>query len=78
MSNTGEHPKDVEESTLYSILEDKVQEKYYLSPTACQGILRRAENRGKELPTLLRVALTLQSGGDISSSLSKITLPTQE
>ena len=32
-------------------------EKYYLSATACEGIIRRAEKRGKELPPLLKEAL---------------------
>ena len=50
MLNTGESPKDAVESTLSQILEVNVPEKYYLSPTACEGILRRAERRGKELP----------------------------
>ena len=31
--------------------------KYFLSPTALQGILRRADARGKALPTLLRDAI---------------------
>jgi hypothetical protein len=31
--------------------------KYYLSSTACQGILRRAERRGKALPPMLEQAL---------------------
>ena len=31
--------------------------RYYLSPKACRGILRRAEKRGKELPEALRLAL---------------------
>ena len=35
--------------------------KYYLSAKACQGILRRAENRGKQLPEMLREALERQS-----------------
>jgi hypothetical protein len=30
---------------------------YFLSATACRGILRRAARRGKELPTTLRRAL---------------------
>jgi hypothetical protein len=34
-----------------------VPQKFYLSPKACSGILRRAEKRGKELPPLLRAAL---------------------
>lgn len=35
--------------------------KYCLSPTACSGILRRAEKRGKSLPPELQAALEAQS-----------------
>lgn len=35
--------------------------KYYLSPKACLGILRRASVRGKELPELLKKALERQA-----------------
>jgi hypothetical protein len=35
----------------------EVQPKYFLSPKACAGILRRAEKRGKKLPTALQKAL---------------------
>lgn len=45
--NTGECPSVAAESHLSWILEDSVPEKYYLSPQACQGILNRAERRGK-------------------------------
>lgn len=38
-------------------------EKYSLSPTACLGILKRAEKRGKELPPILKEALIQQAGG---------------
>lgn len=34
-----------------------IDPRYFLSPLACQGILRRAEKRGKALPEQLRVAL---------------------
>ena len=60
MLNTGESPKDVEESTLSQILEANVPEKYYLSAKACEGILRRASKRGKELPEMLKTALEQQ------------------
>ena len=60
MLNTGESPSVGVESTLSSILEVNVPEKYYLSSTACEGILRRAENRGKELPKMLKEALEQQ------------------
>ena len=60
--NTGESPRDVVESSLSQILEDSVPEKYYLTQTACRGILHRALRRGKELPFRLKLALELQSG----------------
>ena len=58
MLNTGESPNAAVESTLSQILEENVPEKYYLSAMACEGILRRAERRGKELPPILKEALT--------------------
>jgi hypothetical protein len=38
-------------------LEENAHPKYYLSARACEGILRRAESRGKELPKMLKEAL---------------------
>jgi hypothetical protein len=35
--------------------------RYWLSAKACQGILNRAERRGKELPPELKAALVAQS-----------------
>ncbi len=60
--NFGAYPNVVEESFLWQILEANVPEKYSLSAKACEGILRRAERRGKELPSLLHFALLLKSG----------------
>lgn len=40
-----------------------------LSATACKGILRRAERRGKTLPTMLRRALEQAAG--VSPGLEK-------
>ena len=57
MLNTGEYPNVVEESILSSILEENAPTKYYLSARACQGILNRAERRGKKLPEMLEKAL---------------------
>ena len=55
---TSESHKDAEECLLSDVLEiGNLPQKYYLSPTACQGILRRAESRGKILPTALQKAL---------------------
>ncbi len=40
-----------------------VPQRFYLSQKACRGILRRAERRGKDLPPILRTALS-QTAGD--------------
>ena len=61
MPNTGESPKEENVSLLSEILMDTVLVKYYLSPKACLGILRRASERGKELPPLLKKALERQA-----------------
>lgn len=61
MHNFGEFPNEENASTLSQILQAGVPEKYYLSPKACQGILRRASVRGKELPEVLRIALERQA-----------------
>jgi len=47
------------ECSLDQILEPDVAQKYFLSPIACAGILRRAEKRNRPLPEPLRLALTL-------------------
>ena len=57
MLNIGEFPKDEDVSTLSQILEDTVPQKYCLSVKACQGIIKRAELRGKKLPEILEKAL---------------------
>jgi len=73
MHSFGEFPKEERESLLSQILEDKPHPKYYLSETACRGILNRAEKRGKELPPLLKEALEKQAsqsgGGSITPTL---------
>ena len=62
MRNTGESPREEKESTLSQILEEHPPKKYYLTATACKGILRRAEERGKPLPKALDTALRIQAG----------------
>ena len=61
--NIGESPNVDVASSLSRILQpmEDVPEKYYLSPKACQGILRRSQERGKELPEELRIALERQA-----------------
>ena len=59
----GGYLKGVKESFLSQILvpASLVQKKYYLSKKACEGIMRRANARGKKLPEALRMALEHQS-----------------
>ena len=60
MHNISEFPREENASTLSQILMDDVPEAYYLSQKACLGILRRASERGKELPAVLKKALEQQ------------------
>ena len=63
MLNTGPAPRNAENVySLWQILEEQPHSKYYLTRKACQGILRRARERGKELPSQLEDALAIQAG----------------
>ena len=56
--NTSEAPNHVRESTLWQVLvKGSIPERYYLSARACEGIINRADKKGKPLPQLLRLAL---------------------
>lgn len=59
--NIGEYPNEESVSTLSEVLEAITPSKYYLSATACEGILRRASRRGKKLPPDLETALKQQA-----------------
>jgi hypothetical protein len=57
-----ESPRDAVECLLSDVLEaSDVPDRFYLSPKACAGILRRAAKRGKTLPTMLATALEAQA-----------------
>ena len=60
--NTGAAPRRPIRVSLSGILEAYPSLKYYLSKTACLGILRRAFERGKKLPKKLARALKIQAG----------------
>lgn len=75
MLNTGASPNAAVVSSLSQILQGLVPERYYLSKTACLGILRRAKERGKELPLQLKAALMAQAG--LASVPTVVTLPEQ-
>ena len=66
--NTGEYPNAAAVSRLSQILEETPHPKYNLTAKACQGILRRAERRGKDLPKMLKAVLLMQSasGGAVT------------
>ena len=56
--NISEWPNDAAVCSLSQVLEQTlIPQRFFLSSTACAGILRRAEKRGKELPPALRTAL---------------------
>lgn len=55
---TSECPSNADVCTLSDVLEtSEVPQRFYLSAKAARGILRRAERRGRTLPTQLRRAL---------------------
>lgn len=61
--NTSEFHSGAVVSSLSDILETgDVPQRFFLSATACKGILRRAEKRGKALPAPLRHALEAVDG----------------
>ena len=68
MHSFGEYPSVEKESRLSQILEENPHPKYSLSAKACQGILRRAEMRGKVLPPMLEQALRRQAGLSVSKN----------
>lgn len=58
--STSEWPSDAAVCSLSDTLETgDVPQRFFLTPKACEGILRRAAKRGKELPSGLREALEM-------------------
>jgi hypothetical protein len=67
MLSTSEYPNGASvSSSLADVLQAEAPEKYYLSSKACDGILRRANRRGKTLPEALQEALVRQ--GSLSTA----------
>lgn len=61
--NISEWPNDAAVCSLSQVLETgSIPQRFFLSSTACAGILRRAEKRGEVLPTTLRHALQAVAG----------------
>ena len=63
-ASISEWPRDGSACSLSQILEASPATKYSLSPKACEGILRRAEKRGKTLPPMLLAALRRVASAD--------------
>lgn len=75
--NTGESPNAAVVSRLSQILEETPQEKYCLTAKACQGILRRADRRGKDLPKRLKAVLIRQLQGVSPQEQTEALAPTE-
>ena len=58
--NLSERPRVANHTLLSEVLEEEADAKYNLSSKACQGILNRANKRGKKLPEILQKALEAQ------------------
>ena len=56
--------KPSEQISLSAILEPDAPRKYWLSPKAAAGILRRAAKRGRTLPEHLQAALQVLASAD--------------
>lgn len=70
MLNISEWPNAAAVCSLSQILEtEPIPHRYYLSAKAANGIIRRAGKRGKELPSMLRLALSAVAG--VSNELEK-------
>jgi hypothetical protein len=64
-----ESPREGVECLLSDVLETSdVPERFYLSPKACAGILRRADKRRKTLPAMLATALQAQLQQSLSTA----------
>jgi hypothetical protein len=64
--------EDASLSSLSEVIETgSVPQRYYLSPRACAGIIRRAAKRGKELPQALRLALAAVADSAPTSNVTE-------
>ena len=67
--NISEWPNDAAVCSLSQVLEKgSIPPRFFLSGTACAGILRRAEKRGKSLPPSLHAALQAVASGQTSTA----------
>lgn len=75
---TSESPNHVKESTLLDVIEtDEVPERYFLSPNAAVGMLRRADRMERSLFPPLRKALEILSKDQSSKDSPTVSMPAQ-
>ena len=68
--NISEWPNDAAVCSLSQVLEKgSIPQRFFLSGTACAGILRRAEKRGKSLPPSLHAALQAVASEQTSTAM---------
>ena len=71
-----ERPSVAKECFLSDILETgDLPQRYYLSPTACAGILKRGERRKKNIPPVLKMALKAVAESESSDHTPTPTPP---
>lgn len=68
LDSSGRYRSAAGASSLSEVLEPRTPQKYSLSARACRGIIRRAEKRGKPLPSVLRDALEWVIARDSSTT----------
>ena len=76
MPNSTDWPNDAAVCSLSQVLvRGSIPPQYFLSSTACAGILRRAEKRGKALPEPLMRALTAVAFREPTAPAAGTTYP---
>jgi DNA (cytosine-5)-methyltransferase 1 len=78
MLDTSDSPNDAVECELSDVLEHPVPSRFYLSPRAARGILRRAEKRGRTLPIQLLRALQGLAAGAVTTGPTSLSEPSAE
>ncbi|MDH6307393.1 DNA (cytosine-5)-methyltransferase 1 [Dysgonomonas sp. PFB1-18] len=72
--NCGTTPYNNQKNSIFAFLETNVDEKYFISTRACEGILRRKEQRGfkinKRLETLMKSYISIKNNSQ--STLAQI------
>lgn len=71
--NASERPEDCVFGNLKDIIEPCFNEKFYISPTGCAGILRRAKERNSRLNPRLEIVLKSISSQETKENIERIS-----